>query len=90
MTRKHKVTDKRGKVCEIKVTVYGRKLIALIEAHTKIPLAAKVVKIHEHEILWLRPLVIQAQANLAGAARLDKLVFDKGLLDGTDLWWLDQ
>jgi len=85
VTRKRKVTDKRGKVQEIEVTVHGWKLIVLIDACTKIPLAAKVVKIHEHEVLWMRALVIQAQANLPGVARLDKLVFDKGLLDGTDL-----
>jgi hypothetical protein len=90
VTRKRKVTDKRGKAHEIEVTVYGWKVIVLIEARTKIPLAAKVVKIHEHEVLWMRALVIQAQANLAGAARLDKLVFDKGFLDGADLWWLAQ
>jgi hypothetical protein len=32
----------------------------------------------------------QARANLADHARLHKVVFDKGFLDGTDLWWLDQ
>jgi hypothetical protein len=89
-TRKRKVTDKRGKVHEIEVTVYGWKGILLIEAHTRIPLAVKVGKIHEHEGLWMRVLVIQAQANLAGVARLDKLVVDRGFLDGVDLWGLDQ
>jgi hypothetical protein len=34
--------DKRGKVDEIEVTVYGWKLIVLIEARTKIALAAAV------------------------------------------------
>jgi hypothetical protein len=29
--------DKRGNIHEIEVTFYGRKLIVLIEAHTKIP-----------------------------------------------------
>ena len=40
VTRKRKMTDKRGQVHEIEVTVYGWKLIVLIEARTKIPLAA--------------------------------------------------
>jgi hypothetical protein len=26
--------------------------------------------------------------HLAGAARLHKLIFDKGFLDGSTLWWL--
>jgi Transposase DDE domain len=89
-TRKRKVTDKHGHVHEIEVTVYGWKLIVLIDARTKIPLAVKVVPIQAHETLWLRALVVQAQAHLAGDAHLHKLVFDKGFLDGTDLWWLDQ
>jgi hypothetical protein len=90
VTRKRKITDKRGKVHEIEVTVYGWKLIVLIEAQTKIPLAAKVVPIQEHETLSLRALVTQARTNLAGYAHLHKVVFDKGFLDGVDLWWLAQ
>jgi hypothetical protein len=90
VTRKRKITDKHGKVHEIEVTVYGFKLIVLIEAHTKIPVAATVVPIQEHETLSLRALVTQARTNLAGHARLYKVVFDRGFLDGVDLWWLDQ
>ena len=90
VTRQRKITDKRGKVHEIEVTVYGWKLIVLIEARTKIPLAAKVVLIHEHDVLSMRALVTQARTNLAGDARLHKVVFDRGFLDGADLWGLDQ
>jgi hypothetical protein len=90
VTRQRKIRDKRGNVHEIEVTVYGWKLIVLIEAHTKIPLAAKVVPIQEHETLSLRALVTQARTNLASHTRLHKVVFDKGFLDGVDLWWLAQ
>jgi hypothetical protein len=90
VTRKRQITDKRGQVHEIEVTVYGFKLIVLIDARTTIPLAAQVVPIQEHETLCLRALVTQARTNLAGHARLQKVVFDKGFLDGVDLWWLDQ
>lgn len=90
VTRKRRLTDKHGKVREIEVTVYGWKVIVLIDAATKIPLAVQVVPIQEHEGLSLRALVTQARTNLAGAARLHKVVFDRGFLAGTDLWWLDQ
>jgi Transposase DDE domain len=90
VTRTRKITDKHGHVREIEVTVYGWKPIVLIEAMTKIPLAVKVVPIHEHEVLSMRALVTQARANLAGTARLHKVVFDRGFLDGADLWWLDR
>ncbi|MDQ3831150.1 MAG: transposase, partial [Candidatus Tectomicrobia bacterium] len=90
VTRKRRLEDKQGRVHEVEVTVYGWKVLLLIDAATKIPLAVKVGKIHEHEALWTRALVTQARLNLAGAARLHKVVFDKGFLDGSTLWWLDQ
>jgi hypothetical protein len=90
VTRKRRITDKRGQVHEIEVTVYGWKLIVLIDARTKIPLASQVVPINEHEVLSMRALVTQARTNLAGSAHLHKVVFDRGFLDGPDLWWLDQ
>jgi hypothetical protein len=89
VTRKRKITDKHGHVREIEVTVYGWKPIVLIDARTKIPLAVTVVPIHEHEVLSMRALVTQARTNLAGFTRLHKVVFDRGFLDGADLWWLN-
>jgi hypothetical protein len=88
VTRKRRIEDQQGRGHEIEVTVYGWKVLLLIDAATRIPLAVKVAKIHQHETHFLRALVTQARATLAGAARLHKVVFDKGLLDGTDLWWL--
>jgi Transposase DDE domain len=90
VTRQVRIEDKRGKVHEIEVTVYGWKVLLLIDAVTKIPLAVTVGQVQEHEALWARALVTQARANLAGEARLAKVVFDKGFLDGPTLWWLDQ
>src|SRR5262245_5024585 len=82
-------TDWHGNVREIEVTVFGWKAIVLIDALTKIPLAVKVVPIHEHEVLSMRALVTQARTNLAGDARPHKVVFDRGLLNGVEWWWLD-
>ena len=90
VTRTVRIEDTRGQVHAIEVTVYGWKVFLLIDAATKIPLAVKVGQIQEHEVLWARALVTQARMNLAGYARLHKVAFDKGFLDGTTLWWLDQ
>jgi hypothetical protein len=40
-----RIEDKQGRVHEIKVTVYGWKVLLLIDAATKIPLAVKVGQI---------------------------------------------
>jgi len=90
VTRKVRIEEKRGRVHEIEVTVYGWKVLLVIDATTKLPLAVKVGPIDEHETHWTRALVTQARRNLAGDARLHQVVCDKGCLDGTDLWWLDQ
>jgi hypothetical protein len=65
VTRKRQMTDKRGKVHEIEVTVYGFKLIVLIDAATTMPLAATVVPIHERAVLSMRALVAQAGVPVA-------------------------
>ena len=90
VTRIVRIEDKRGKVHVIEVSVYGWKVLLLIDAATKIPLAVKVGPIQEHEALWTRALVTQARLNLQGEARLHKVIFDRGFLDGPTLWWLDQ
>ena len=90
VTRPRKLTDTPGQVRTIEVTVYGGNVIVLIDARTKIPLAVTVVPIQAHEGLSRRALVTQARTNLAGYARLHKVVCDRGFLAGTDLWWLDQ
>jgi hypothetical protein len=89
-TRQRQRTDKRGKVHEIAVTVSGWKLLVMIAVRTKIPLAAKVVQIQDHEASFTRALVSQAQTHLARHACLRRVVFDRGFLDGADLWWLAQ
>ena len=88
VTRQRKITATRGHVHEIDVTVDGWTLIVLIEAHTTIPLAAKVVPIQDHDTRSLRALVTPARTNLASHARRHNVGFARGCLDGVDLWWL--
>jgi hypothetical protein len=90
VTRKVRMEDKRGQVHELEVTVDGWKVLLLLDAATKIPLAVKVGQSDEHEALWTRALVTQARLNLQGYARRHKVIFDKGFWDGPTLWWLDQ
>ena len=45
-------------------------------------LSWEVVPIQEHEVLSMRALVTQARTNLAGHARLHKVVFDRAFWTG--------
>jgi hypothetical protein len=70
--------------------VYGWKVLVLIDVHTRLPLAMKVVQIQEYEGRWLVPLLEQAQHNLGTRGHISTIVIDRGYLDGEDLWRVDQ
>jgi len=70
---------------DIDKTVHGFKLLALYDVHLRIVVAAKVVKINEHESLFTRELLRQGLANL-GADAIQVLLIDRGFLDGLTLW----
>jgi len=70
--------------------VYGWKVLVLIDVHTRLPLAMKVVQIQEYEGRWLVPLLEQAQHNLGVRGHISTIVIDRGYLDGEDLWQVDQ
>jgi hypothetical protein len=90
VTRHVRQEDQQGRVPEIEVTVYGGNVLRLIDAVTKIPLAVQVAPIDAPATHGTRALGTQARANLAGAARLHQIVLDRGVLEGTDVWWLDE
>jgi hypothetical protein len=89
LTRKVKEKG-TGRIVEVVKYVFGWKVLVLIEVQTRLPLAMKVGKIQDYEGQWLVPLIQQAQANLGDRARINKVVIDRGYLDGEDLWQLDQ
>jgi hypothetical protein len=89
VTRPSRSAEQRGRGPALAVTVYGGKVLLVIAAATKMPLAVKVGQMHAHEALWPRALVTQARPQLAGAARRPKGVVERAFLAGPDLWGLD-
>jgi hypothetical protein len=81
-----KAWDKEGQPVETVTYVYGYKLLVLMEARHKIGVAARVVKIHEHENNFTQELVREAQRRTGGAVKV--LLVDRGFIDGAVLWWL--
>jgi hypothetical protein len=88
VTRQVRLEEKRGEGHEMAVTVYGWKVRLMIDAATTSPVAVKIGPMEEHASHGTRALGTQAQAHLAGAARLHTVVCDKGLLAGPARWWL--
>ena len=88
--RKKKVTGGHRKTQEIEAPVRGFKLITVLWPKGRIPLAAKIVKINEHEASYTLEVILQAMKNIGNHARITHLFFDKGFLDGPTLYELDK
>ena len=84
-TVKEKHLNKRKQVVEIEVTYYGWKLILIKAVESRIIVAAKVVKINQHENNYLLDLIQQAQENI-GKRKIRILLIDRGFIDGLNLW----
>jgi len=80
--------SKEGKEVEVVKYVYGYKLLVLLEAKDKIVVAARVVKINEHEKNFTKEMIREAQHRTGGKVRV--LLVDRGFIDGTLLWWLSK
>jgi Transposase DDE domain len=88
-TRSVKVKGQQERATE-EYYLYGWKVLVLIDVHTRLPLAMKVVQIQEYEGRWLVPLLQQAQRNLGTRGHISTIVIDRGYVDGQDLWQVHQ
>ncbi|MBI3600361.1 MAG: transposase [Nitrospinae bacterium] len=83
-----KKKDKDGKEIEVVEYIYGFKLLVLMEAKSKIIVAAKVVKINEHESQFTMEMIREAQRNIGSNVKIKRLLIDRGFIDGVTLWKL--
>ena len=81
-----KVRNRQGEEVEVVQYVYGYKLLVLLEARHKLVVAARMVKINEHEKKFTKRLVQEAQERTGG--RVKVLLVDRAFIDGVLLWWL--
>lgn len=89
--RKKNIKDKNHRWQTLEIEVYGFKLMAAFYGALKIPVAAKVIEIQEHEGNYFFELLDSAQKNLAGGGvQILGVVIDRGYLDGKDLWAIKQ
>lgn len=79
---------KAGEWVEVLKTVDGFKLLIVYEVKLRLVVAAKLVKIQNHEALYTLELVQQAQRNLGVEHPIKVLLADRGFLDGQTLWTL--
>ena len=80
--------EEKGKIVE--KIVYGFKIVAVMDCHTQVPLAIKVLKINEHEANHTIDLLKQAMFNVKDYAKISWITFDRGFIDGITLHKIDQ
>jgi hypothetical protein len=80
--------SQEGKEVEVVKYVYGYKLLVLLEAKQKMVVAARVVKINEHEKNFTKEMIKEAQHRTGGKVKV--LLVDRGFIDGVLLWWLSK
>lgn len=85
--KKRRYIKKRDEWIETEKTVYGFKLIVIWEKISRVIVAAKVVKINDHESKHTLSLISQAQRNI-GKKKIRLLLIDNGFMDGKTLWIL--
>ncbi len=80
-----KWSRKEKKVVEIEKTVHGFKFLAVYDVQLRMVVAAKVVKIQEHESQFTRDLLYLGGTNL-GPGVIQVTLIDRGFPDGLTLW----
>jgi hypothetical protein len=85
---RQKRPGKRGRAMKVSVTVWGFRLILVMETTTRMPVAAKLVQIQENGIVHWEELLMQAQENLEGYSTITDVVADREFVDGEIMWWV--
>lgn len=80
-----KYDRKTKKMVEIEVIKHGFKLIVLQEVRSRIIVAAKFVKLNQHENEYTLSLIQQARENIPDG-KIKLLLIDRGFIDGETLW----
>lgn len=80
--------DKDGMEVFVAKYIYGFKLLVVMEAKRRIVVAAKVVKINEHESQFTFGMIREAERNISEGGKIGTLLIDRGFIDGVVLWKL--
>ena len=83
--KKKKYLKLKKQWVETEELIYGFKLIVIWERNSHIIVAAKVVKIADHESKHTLQLLAQAKRNI-GKKNISLLLIDNGFMDGKTLW----
>jgi len=83
--KKRRYLKQKGQWIETVKLIYGYKLIVIWEKVSRVIVAAKVVKIADHESKHTLSLLAQAKRNI-GKRKIRLLLIDNGFMDGKTLW----
>jgi hypothetical protein len=81
---------RKGRIRKVVETVFGFKIWAVWDPNSRLPLALRFTTIQVADINLAKEVIAQAVKNLGEHAQINSIAIDRGFMDGTLLWWLDQ
>ncbi len=91
MVTKEKAPDlklRKKRIRKVVETVFGFKIWVVWDPASRLPLALRFAPIETSDIELAREVVEQAVNNVGEHAKIVSLAIDRGFMDGTFLWWL--
>lgn len=82
--------NRKNRVRKVMETVFGFKIWVVWDPNSRIPIAIRFATIEVHDTQLAREVVQQAINNLGESARIASLAFDRGFIDGSFMWWLNE
>lgn len=84
-----KLRLRRKRIRKVLETVFGFKIWVVWDPASRLPLALRFATIEISDIELAREVVEQAVKNAGEHAKIVSLAVDRGFMDGTFLWWLE-
>ena len=81
---------RKGRIRKVWETVFGFKIWVVWDPNSRLPLAMRFTTIEVHDIKLAQEVVQQAIDNLGDHATFSSLAIDRGFMDGSFLWWLNE
>jgi hypothetical protein len=81
---------RKGRIRKVVEIVFGFKIWVVWDPRSHLPLAMRFAKINVDDTILAKEVIEQAIANLDNQVKMVSIALDRGFMDGSLLWWLQQ
>jgi hypothetical protein len=81
---------RKGRIRKVVEIVFGFKIWVVWDPKSRLPLAMRFATINVDDIQFAKEVIEQAITNLGDSVKMVSIALDRGFMDGSLLWWLEQ